>query len=143
MFFFDHGVDIDPALLNLLAGFKTQIPPQDQGVSADTHKMKAHELLSSSDNWCQEALAKDADGDNIPPFHPEAVQWCALAALQRVYPPPRWEDAVDRVLRALSVSEKGIKQLSESDKACCLMEWNDQPHSSYWEIREILLEADV
>ena len=39
--------------------------------------------------------------------------------------------------------KKEFKQLSKSDKACCLMEWNDQPHSSYWEIREILREADV
>jgi hypothetical protein len=105
--------------------------------------MKVHELLGSPDTWCQEALARDAFGNNVPPFDPEAVQWCALAAVQKVYPPPQWEEAMDRVLRALSVSEKGIKQLSKSDKACCLMEWNDQGQSSYREIREILLEADV
>jgi hypothetical protein len=109
----------------------------------DTGKMKAHELLSSSATWCQEALAKDAHGDSVPPFDPEAVQWCALAALQKVYPPAQWEEVIDRVLRALSVSEKGIRQLSKSDKACSLMEWNDRPQSSYWEIREILLEADI
>jgi hypothetical protein len=105
--------------------------------------MKAHELLSSPDIWCQEALAKDTRGDNVPPFDPEAVQWCALAAVQKVYPPSQWEEAMNRVLRALSVSEKGIEQLSKSDKACCVMEWNDQPESSYQEIRKILLEADV
>jgi hypothetical protein len=105
--------------------------------------MKAHELLSSPDTWCQEALAKDAHGNNVSPSHPKAAQWCALAAVQKVYPPPLWEEAMDRVLRALSVSEKGIHQLSISDKACCLMEWNDQPQSSYREIREILLEADI
>jgi hypothetical protein len=105
--------------------------------------MKAHELLSSPDTWCQEALARDALGDNVPPLDPEAVQWCALAAVQKVYPPSQWEEAMNRVLRALSVSEKGIKQLSKSDKACCVMEWNDQRESSYQEIRKILLEADV
>jgi hypothetical protein len=101
--------------------------------------MKAHELLSSPDTWCREVLAKDARGDNVFPFDPEAVQWCALAA----YPPPQWEEAINRVLRALSVSEKGIEQLSQSDKACCVMEWNDQQESSYVEIRKILLEAGV
>jgi hypothetical protein len=105
--------------------------------------MKAHELLSSPDTWCQEALAEDANGHKVPPFYAGAVKWCALAAVQKVYPPPQWEEAFDRVLRALSVSEKGIKQLSKSDKACCLMEWNDQPQSSYWEIRESLFKADV
>ena len=105
--------------------------------------MKAYELLSSPDTWCREALAKDAHGDNVPPFDPEAVQWCALAAVQKVYPPAQWEEAMNRVLRALSVSEKGIEQLSKSDKACCVMERNDQRESSYQEIRKILLEADV
>jgi hypothetical protein len=103
--------------------------------------MKAFELLSSPETWCQEALAKDALGANT--FKPEAVQWCALAAVQKVYPPSQWDEAVNRVLRALSVSEKGIKQLSKSDKACCVMEWNDQRESSFQEIQQILLEADV
>jgi hypothetical protein len=56
----------------------------------------------------------------------------------------QWDEAMNRVLRAFSVSEKGIKRLSESDKACCVMEWNDQRESSYHEIRKILFEeADV
>jgi hypothetical protein len=51
--------------------------------------------------------------------------------------------AVDRLLRALSVSEKGIRQLSRSDKACCLMEWNDSRNACFREIREVPMEADV
>jgi hypothetical protein len=34
-------------------------------------------------------------------------------------------EAMDRLLRALSVSEQGLAQMSKTDKACCLMEWND------------------
>jgi hypothetical protein len=51
--------------------------------------------------------------------------------------------AVDRLLRALSVSEKGIRQLSRSDKACCLMEWNDSRNACFLEIREVPMEADA
>jgi hypothetical protein len=105
--------------------------------------MKAHVLFSSPETWCQEVLAKDARGDNVRPFNPKAVQWCALAAVQKVYPPSQWDEEMNRVLRALSASEKGIKQLSKSDKACCVMEWNDQRESSYHEIRKIFLEPDV
>jgi hypothetical protein len=105
--------------------------------------MKAHELLSSPDTWCQESPAKDTRGVKVPALHPQAVKWCALAAIQKVYPPLQWEEAMDRLLCALSVSEKGIGQLSKSDKACCLMEWNDDRNSSFREIRQILLEADV
>jgi hypothetical protein len=105
--------------------------------------MKAHELLISPDAWCQESPAEDEHGNKVPALHPDAVKWCALAAIQKVYSPLQWEEAMDRLLRALSVSEKGICQLSKSDKACCLMEWNDDQNSSFREIREILLEADV
>jgi len=50
---------------------------------------------------------------------------------------------MDRLLRALSVSEKGITQLTKNDKACSLMEWNDDRAYSFQDIREVLLEADV
>jgi hypothetical protein len=106
-------------------------------------KMKAHELLSSPGTWCQESPAEDAHGNKVSAFHPDAVKWCALAAIQKAYPPSEWELAMDRILRALSVSDKGIRQLSKSDKACCLMEWNDDRNSSFREIREILVEADL
>jgi hypothetical protein len=105
--------------------------------------MRAHELLRSPEAWCQESAAEDVHGNKVPAFHPKAVKWCALAAIQKLYPPSQWEETMDRVLRALSVSEKGIGQLSSSDKACCLMEWNDDRSSSFRDIREILLEADV
>jgi hypothetical protein len=66
-----------------------------------------------------------------------------MKAHELLYPSPQWDEAMNRVLRALSVSEKGIKQLSRSDKACCVMGWNDRRESSYHEIRKILLEAVV
>jgi hypothetical protein len=105
--------------------------------------MKAHELLSSQETWCQESPAKDAQGNKVQAFDPKAVKWCALGAIQKTYPPPQWEEIMDRLLRALSVSEKGIAQLTKSDKACSLMEWNDDQAYSFEEIRGVLFEADV
>ena len=105
--------------------------------------MKAHELLSSPDTWCQESPAKDAQDNKVQALDPNAVKWCALAAVQKTYPPSQWEEMMDRLLRALSVSEKGIAQLTKSDKVCCLMEWNDDRAYSFRDIREVLIEADV
>jgi hypothetical protein len=42
-----------------------------------------------------------------------------------------------------SPAMEGIRQLSRTDKACCLMEWNDDQNASFGEIWEILLEADL
>ena len=105
--------------------------------------MKAHELLTSPETWCQESPAEDPQGKKLHAFEPQAVKWCALGAIQRTYPPIQWAPAMDRLLRALSVSENGLAQMTSSDKACCLMEWNDDRQTSFQEIREILLEADV
>ena len=58
-------------------------------------------------------------------------------------PSPQWGEAMDFLLRALNVSERGLAQMSKSDKACSLMEWNDDPQSSFLEVREILLVANI
>ena len=105
--------------------------------------MKAHELLNSPEVWCQESPAEDGQGNKLQALDPRAEKWCALAAIQKVYPPLQWEEAMDRLLRALDVSEKGLAQMTISDKACCLMEWNDNRRLSFSEVRKILLSADI
>jgi hypothetical protein len=105
--------------------------------------MKAYELLSSSDLWCQESPAKDSDGHKVEALSAKAVKWCALAAIQKTYPSCQWEAAMDRLLRALSVSEAGIARMTISDKAGSLMEWNDDGKCSFRDIRETLLQANV
>jgi hypothetical protein len=105
--------------------------------------MKAHELLSSPEAWCQDSPAEDTHGNKLQAFDPRAVKWCALGAIQKVYPPSEWREIMDRLLRALSVSERGLAQMTKSDKACCLMEWNDDQGATFQEIRDVLLSADI
>ena len=105
--------------------------------------MKAHELLNSPEVWCQHSPAEDGRGNKLEALDPRAEKWCALAAIQKVYPPFQWENAMDRLLRVLSVSEKGLTQMTISDKACSLMEWNGDRRSSFLEVSEILLTADI
>jgi len=105
--------------------------------------MKAHELLSSTETWCQESPAEDRQGNKLKALDPLAVKWCALGAIQKTYPPTRWAAAMDRVLSALSYSDVGLDQMTANDKACSLMEWNDDRQSSFQEIREIFLNADI
>jgi hypothetical protein len=106
-------------------------------------KTKAFELLNSPDIWCQESPAETAQDNKGDALDPRAVKWCALGSIQKVYPSARWEETMDHVLRALCVSEAGIAQMTKSDKGCCLMEWNDDPGTSFRDIREVLEKADV
>jgi len=105
--------------------------------------MKAYELLHSPDMWCRDSPARNAEGAKVQAFDPSAVQWCALAAIQKVYPKWEWEEKMNCLLRALNVSESGLARLTTADKICCLMEWNDDICCSFAEIREILLAADL
>ena len=104
--------------------------------------MKAHELLSSTETWCQESPAEDRQGNKLKAFDPRAVKWCALGAIQDI-PPTGWVAAMDRVLSALSYSDAGLDQMTANDKACSLMEWNDDRQSSFQKIRETFLNADI
>jgi hypothetical protein len=105
--------------------------------------MKAYELLGSPNNWCQESPGEDVQGNKVDALDPRATKWCALGAIQKAYPPVQWGEMMDRLLRALSVSETGMAQLTKSDKACCLMEWNDDSSISFSDIREALHRADI
>ena len=50
---------------------------------------------------------------------------------------------MDRLLLGLNYSEWGLARMNQSDKACSIMEWNDDSQSSFREIREILLGGDL
>jgi hypothetical protein len=105
--------------------------------------IKAHELFTSSQRWCKESPAEDSQGNKLEALNPGAVKWCALGAIQKVYAPAQWSEAMDTLLRGLSVSERGLAQMSRSDKACSIMEWNDDPQSSFEEIKDTLLSCDI
>jgi hypothetical protein len=105
--------------------------------------MKAYDLLNSPQAWCQESPAQDRQGNKLQALDPRAVKWCVLSAVEKAYPISRWGEPTDRLLLALSVSEPGLAQMTKSDKACSLMEWNDDRQSSFQEVREILLSAEV
>jgi hypothetical protein len=48
--------------------------------------MKAHELLSSPDNWCQESLAEDAHGNKVRLFIPQQLSGARLPQSKRSIP---------------------------------------------------------
>jgi hypothetical protein len=105
--------------------------------------MKAHEFLTSSQRWCKESPAEDSQGNKLEALDPRAVKWCALGAIQKAYSPSQWSEVMDTLLRGLSVSERGLTQMNGSDKACSIMEWNDDPECSFNEIKEILSNSDI
>ncbi len=41
----------------------------------------AYELIKDEDRWTQGMIARDAHGDQVLPWAPEAVRWCASGAV--------------------------------------------------------------
>ena len=39
--------------------------------------------IKDESRWCQDALARDADGHEVPPLSEDAASWCAFGAILR------------------------------------------------------------
>jgi hypothetical protein len=50
---------------------------------------------------------------------------------------------MDNLLRSLCYSEQGLARMNSYDKACSLMEWNDDCRSSFSEVRKVLVSFDI
>jgi hypothetical protein len=105
--------------------------------------MKAYELLNLLVVRSEDSSTEVWRGNQLEVLNSWAEKWCVLDAIQATYTPELWEQAMDRVLRALNVSEQGLARMSKCDKACCLMEWSDDCRSSFLEVRDILVLADI
>jgi hypothetical protein len=105
--------------------------------------MKAYELLNLLMVRSEDSSPEVWGGNQLEVLNARPEKWCALGAIQKTYPPEQWEHAMDRVLRALDVSEQGLARMSKYDKACCLMEWSDDCRGSFLEVRDILVLADI
>ena len=71
----------------------------------------ARELLSDKTKWTQRAMARDAEGKEAEPSHPDAVCFCALGAAERCgYYGPRLYDA------ALALDLDGVATTNDDNK---------------------------
>jgi hypothetical protein len=105
--------------------------------------MKVYELLSLLVVQSEDSSRDVLRGNQLEELDSWAEKWCVLGAIHKAYPPEQWEQVMDRVLRALNVSEQGLARMSKYDKACCLMEWSDDCRCSFLEVRDILVSADI
>jgi hypothetical protein len=105
--------------------------------------MKVYELLNLLMVRSEDSSPEVWRGNQLEVLDSWSEKWCVLGAIQKAYPPEQWEHAMDRVLRALDVSEQGLARMSKYDKACSLMEWSDDCRSSFLEVRDILVSADI
>lgn len=98
--------------------------------------MKAYELLSSPEKWTKGTYARDEEGNSISCKSPEAVQFCALGAIERCYPNNSCQVAckLDVVIKSKYQNE---------ERRYGLVTFNDASETTYEQVIEVLKEADV
>lgn len=93
--------------------------------------MKAWELLEKRGAWTQGALAKNKRGGNVSADSYEAVCFCTLGAIEKVY-----GSGMDAYLNAVAKLEEKLGEDSVED-------WNDSPKRKKREVVAVLKELDI
>ena len=95
-----------------------------------TKPKKAHELLSDPSKWTRGTYARNASGQRCPPKSAEAVCFCAVGAIDRVYSAhSNAENRLDEAVRELGYDS--------------IVYWNDTPKRTFAEVRDLLIKLDI
>jgi len=91
--------------------------------------MKAHEVLSDESKWTRGELARNNTGDACDETSSLACQWCIVGAIFVAYP------LTDENIAA---NKKIQNKLDTSAH-----DWNDDPTTTFDDVRNLLLELDI
>ena len=95
--------------------------------------MKVKELLMKPEAWTQNADARTSSGVGISLEKPEAVSFCILGAVDRVY---KTESKRNRVAARIQAS-LGVKYYGE------VVDWNDDPARTHAEVLALCEKLDI
>jgi len=93
----------------------------------------AHDLISSA--WTQHADARNAAGDPVEPWHPDAVSWSLLGALVASYERLVWAEGEGAALAELANACVVLADVVDSGS---LPAWNDAPGRSRADVLAVL-----
>lgn len=91
--------------------------------------MKVKDFLTK-DNWTKIAMARGANGLSIDPCSPDAVKWCMMGAIKKLYPADQRDSVLFR-LTQFSI-KRHDKMIATTNDDC-----------SFESIKKLLDEADV
>lgn len=93
--------------------------------------MKIYEQITP-ETWCQRSYAEDKDGRSVQSEAPEAVKWCAMGWLRKVY---RYQNATYFDVVNHMHKEMGLHKYIGS--------WNDQPERKFEEVLELFKKVNI
>jgi len=89
--------------------------------------------------WCQQADARNADGDQVEPWDPQATSWSLLGAIVSVLEAEA-RDHGEVPLEELAAALYAIADVIEVDS---LTQWNDAPERTHHEVVSMLEAAET
>lgn len=103
-------------------------------------KMTVQELLSDESKWTKGTFARDENNCNIDPYSKGAICWCIKGAIMRCY------EGDDEYWHANNEIRAAIAKLKYFDKPTIninIMGFNDNPNTTFADIRRVIEEADI
>jgi hypothetical protein len=78
---------------------------------------------------CREVLALDAEGKYCRSDSPNAVKWCIVGAVYRVYGEQRYSFILDKIAEHINSYD--------------IVGWNNNPNTSFDEINRVVTELNI
>jgi hypothetical protein len=100
--------------------------------------MKIKELLVSEDKWARKGFAFDKDDRMVFGASPDAVKWCLLGAVGKCY-----QGAEGEAVRELLTAELTTKDTPEHDLPGSISQWNDNPKTTFADVRKLVEKLDI
>lgn len=96
------------------------------------------ELFSSPLRWTKGANGKTAQEDHVHERHPGAVRWCIGGGIALVYSEGERYAVFEKLLAIIN------KEATEDDEPQdSVVSWNDNPKTTFKDIRQTIVKANV
>ena len=100
--------------------------------------MKVLDFLTEQ-TWCKGNAAEDANGCAVKISSPDAVRWCIAASLNVCYPRVNYKE-FKTAKHKLYVAVTSLTKFRGYDFE---MEFNDNPSTTWTDVRRVLLAAGI
>lgn len=97
--------------------------------------MKVRELLSDKSKWTKRAYARNAKGEKIESWNPDAVCFCLKGAINRCY-----QDSTEHALVADKVENAIARKDGFNIGIAC---FNDRESTTFSDIKKLVEELDI
>lgn len=93
--------------------------------------MKLIELFNKPEKWNKSWFALDVNGEECSPYSEKAVSYCIIGGIKKCYPDNKM------------AIERSMKDELEKVGYIYLTDWNDNPKTTFEDLRRIITKLNI